>query len=130
MAAPPGYIRAMNFLRADGEPDGRSPRTVWTRLKRPMVAGEKTTPLVQLAGLCDFASGIANALDYRRYHSINPDVTLHIHREPATDWIAVRGTTELHTDGTGQSAAEIYDERGRIARAMTSLIVRRVGGGS
>jgi hypothetical protein len=126
--AAPGYIHALDFLRGDGEPDGHGARTLWVRFRVPMVAGEETSPLVQLAGACDFTSGAANALDFSRFHSINPDVSLHIHREPRSQWIAVRGTTELRTDGTGQSEADIHDEYGRIARAMTSLLVARVGG--
>jgi hypothetical protein len=125
--AAPGYIHAMDFLRGDGEPDGYGARTLWMRFRVPMVAGEVMSPLVQLAGACDFASGAANALDFSRFHSINPDVSLHIHREPRSAWIAVRGTTELRTDGTGQSEADVFDEHGRIARAMTSLLVARIG---
>jgi hypothetical protein len=121
----PGYIHALDFVRGDGEPDGKGARTAWLRVRLPFVAGEQTSPLMQLAACCDFASGVSSALDFSRFSSINPDVSLHIHRYPETEWIALRGTTELHTDGTGQSEAEIFDEHGRIARALTSLLVSR-----
>ena len=124
----PGFIRALEFIRADGEPDGNSERTVWIRLKVPLVRGEPTSPLVRLAATADFASGIANALDFTRFVSINPDVNLHIEREPRSPWLAARGSTTLLTDGTGQSRADFFDEYGRVGQAMTSLLVDHVGG--
>ncbi|MEE2664313.1 MAG: thioesterase family protein [Myxococcota bacterium] len=123
----PGYLRALEFVRGADEPGGAGSRTAWVRFRVPIVAGEANSPLMRLAGACDFASGIANALDFSRYQSINPDVSLHIYRYPESDWIALRGRTEIATDGTGQSEALVFDERGRIARAMTSLLVARVG---
>ena len=122
----PGFLHALNFVRADGEPDGKSSRTVWIRLHLPIVAGEETTPLVRLAATSDYTSGIASALDFQRFQSINPDVTLQIHRYPESDWIALRGRSEMQTDGTGQSESELYDERGRIGRGLTSQLVFRV----
>jgi len=122
-----GYLRALEFLRGDVEPDGGGSRTAWIRFRMPIVDGEASSPLMRLAGACDFTSGIANALDFSRFQSINPDVSLHINRYPESDWIALRGRTEIATDGSGQSEAVVFDERGRIARAMTSLLVAPVG---
>lgn len=123
----PGFIGAIDFVRADGEPTGSGTNTVWIRSHLPIVAGEEPTPLVRLAAACDFTSGISNALDFERFTSINPDVTLQVHREPKGEWIAVQGSTELEDDGTGQSRAGLYDATGRIADCLTSLLVSRRG---
>ena len=119
----PGYLRAIDFVRADGEPDGKRASTVWFRMRVPLVEGEAPTPFVRLASACDFTSGVANALDFGRHVSINPDVTLYVERVPRSDWIGVRGSTRVNADGTGFSQAEIYDAKGRIATAATALFV-------
>ena len=119
----PGYLRAVDFVRADGEPTGRGPSTVWIRSRVPLVEGEPLTPFARLAAACDFTSGVANALDFARFVSINPDVTLHVERAPQGEWIAVHGTTSVRTDGTGFSHARLFDERGRVATASASLFV-------
>jgi hypothetical protein len=96
---------------------------MWTRLRLPLVAGETPSPLVRLAATSDFASGSASDLDFERFVSINPDLTLHIEREPRSDWIGIVGSSEIRADGTGQSLGTLYDLHGRIARAQTSLYV-------
>jgi hypothetical protein len=77
----PGFIRSMDFVRAR-LPDRVDGGLTWARLKVPLVEGEPTTPFVNLATLCDFASGTGNALDFEHYTSINPDLSLHVLREP------------------------------------------------
>ena len=57
--------------------------------------------------------------------AINPDVSLHVMREPQGEWIGVNAGTWLEDDGLGQSFAELHDERGLVARAQTSLFVDR-----
>jgi len=119
----PGYLRAIDFVRADGEPTGSGPSTVWIRNRAPLVEGEVMTPFQRLAAASDFTSGVANALDFARYVSINPDITLYVEREPVSEWIAIRGTTSVRPDGTGMSRSELFDERGRVATASASLFV-------
>ncbi|MBW2268328.1 MAG: thioesterase family protein [Deltaproteobacteria bacterium] len=121
----PGFARAVDFSWHEETDSRRS--IMWTRLRLPLVAGETTSPLVRLASLSDFASGAGNALDLRRFVSINPDLTLHIEREPRSDWIGIEGSTEVRADGTGQSLGSVYDLHGRIARAQASLYVAARG---
>ena len=118
---PPGFSRAVDFA---WHQDANTRESImWTRLRLPLVAGETPSPLVRLAATSDFASGSASDLDFNRFVSINPDLTLHIEREPRSDWIGVVGASEIRADGTGQSLATLYDLHGRIARAQTSLYV-------
>ena len=101
------------------------PATVWARLLCRVVDGVAPSPTVRLATLVDFASGTGSTLDYTRWTSINPDLTIHILREPRTDWIAIHGTTDFGADGTGQSAATIFDEQGLVARVQACLLLER-----
>lgn len=117
----PGFVRAVDFGWATDP--GSNGVVMWSRLRLPLVAGETPTPFVQLATLADFASGAGNDLDFERFVSINPDLTLHIEREPRSDWIGLSGSTEIRADGTGQSLGTLFDLEGRIARAQASLYV-------
>ena len=77
------------------------------------------------ATLADFASGTGNAMDYTKYTSINPDLTIHVLREPRSDWIGLRGVTRHAADGIGQSASIAYDLDGEVGRVQASLLLDR-----
>ncbi len=124
-AAVPGYARAVDFDRRPFGARAGEHGVAWTRLRCPVVAGEETSPLVRLAALADFASGLGNPLDFARYVSINPDLTLHVLREPVGEWIALDCVTELGDDCIGQSLAAAHDREGPIARIQTSLLLDR-----
>ena len=85
----------------------------------------KYSPTVQLAALADFASGTGNAMDYAKFSSINPDLSIHVLREPRSDWLAIRGITLRAADGIGQSAGVVYDLEGEVARVSASLLLDR-----
>ena len=63
------------------------PATAWFRMRKPIVAGEQTSPLQRLAAAGDFGNGIAAALPWDEYLFINPDLTLYIDRLPVGEWI-------------------------------------------
>lgn len=124
LPAMPGFIRAVDI---DSEPPTACglPANVWTRLRCRFMEGEETPAIVRLAALVDFASGTGNAMDYSKYTSINPDLSIHVLREPRTDWIGIRGTTLRADDGTGQSLGTVYDLEGPVARVQASLLLSR-----
>jgi hypothetical protein len=120
----PGFIRAVDFLRVRTPVRGGD-GAIWSRLRVPLVEGEAVTPFVRLATLCDFASGAGNALDFMRFTSINPDLSLHVLREPRGEWIGITARSEIEADGVGQSHATLFDAEGPVARALVSLLVER-----
>ena len=120
----PGFIRSLDFMRtrlATRDEGG----VTWSRLRVPLVDGEPVTPLVRLATICDFASGTGNPIDFTRFTSINPDLSLHVLREPCGEWIGITARTSIEPDGIGQSSATLFDEEGAVARALVSLLVER-----
>jgi Thioesterase-like superfamily len=123
----PGFIRSVELSSFRTNVREGVPATVWARLLCRVVEGEETSPTVRLATLVDFASGTGSSLDYLRFTSINPDLTIHVLREPQSDWIAIHGTTDFAADGIGQSSASIYDEQGLVARVQASLLLDRRG---
>jgi hypothetical protein len=118
----PGFIRALDFMRtrlATREQQG----ITWSRMRVPLVDDEPVTPLVRLATICDFASGTGNPIDFMRFTSINPDLSLHVLREPRGEWIGIAANSGVEADGIGQSSATLFDDEGPIARSLVSLLV-------
>jgi hypothetical protein len=103
--------------------DSMSPGSVWIRAKVPVLEGEELTPLQRALAAADFPNGVSLRLDPSRYLSINPDVTLHLHREPEGEWVHLEARTFASPDGTGVAEGVLSDLRGRFGRSMQSLIL-------
>ena len=119
---PDGFVNAAEFAPGD-EPENGGPSNLWVRLKCRLMQNEPLEPIVQLATLADFASGTGNHLDYTKYTSINPDLSIHVIREPCSDWIGIRGISRRAADGIGQSLAMLHDLEGPIATVQASLLL-------
>ncbi len=102
---------------------GGGDATAWFHLHVPVVAGEEPTPLQRLAAAADFGNGISSPLSWDEYLFINPDLTVYIEREPAGEWIGLEATTRIAPGGIGLSESVLYDTRGRVGRALQSLLV-------
>jgi hypothetical protein len=102
---------------------GRGPATAWFRMRVPIVAGEEPSALQRLAAAGDFGNGISAILDWNRYVFINPDLTLYIDRPPEGQWICLDARTLIPPGGIGTAESVLYDERGRVGRAIQALLV-------
>lgn len=121
---PPGFVRSLDFLRSRLATRSEA-GVIWARLCVPLVEGEAVTPFVRLATICDFASGTGNPIDFARFTSINPDLSLHVFRAPRGEWIGLRARSGIEADGIGQSVATLFDDEGAVASALTSLLLER-----
>ncbi len=99
------------------------PATAWFRMRRLLVAGEDPSALQRLAAAGDFGNGISAVVSWDDYVFINPDLTLYIEREPTGEWICLRSETRITPGGVGMSESVLYDEHGRIGRAVQALLV-------
>ena len=117
---------AMELRFAEGTFNAPGPATGWFRLKRPMVEGEEPSPLQRTVAAADFGNGISRLLDWSRWLFVNTDLTVHLHREAAGEWIALRSRTTLDANGSGVATSTLYDERGPIGVAAQSLYVAPV----
>jgi hypothetical protein len=102
------------------------PATAWCRLRLPVVQGAETTPLQRMTAAADFGNGISSPLSWDEYVFINPDLTLYVEREAIGEWIALEATTRISEGGIGLSESVLYDERGRVGRAIQSLLVAKL----
>jgi hypothetical protein len=100
-----------------------SPGSVWIRAQVPILEGEQLTPLQRALAAADFPNGVSLRLDPARYLSINPEVTVHLHREPEGEWVHLEARTFTSPDGTGVAEGVLSDLRGRFGRSMQSLIL-------
>ena len=104
---------------------GGGPATAWFRLRHAIVAGEEPSALQRLAAAGDFGNGISATLSWDDYVFINPDLTLYVEREPVGEWIALQSRTIIAAEGIGTAESVLYDERGRVGRALQALLVAR-----
>jgi uncharacterized protein (TIGR00369 family) len=107
-----------------GDFHASGPCTDWIRLAVPVVEGEPITPFERVVAASDFVNGISSVLSPVDWTFINPDLTVTIHRLPVGDWVAVEATTRVDgAGGTGTAEANLYDEQGRLGRAVQTLLV-------
>ena len=116
----------IRFVR--GRFDRPGPATVWFRLRGPVVAGEEPIPFERAAAAADFGNGIAAELEFRPGTVfINPDLTVSVHRPPAGEWVCLDARTRFGAPGIGTAESALWDERGRIGRAIQNLLVEPPG---
>jgi hypothetical protein len=120
---PPGLFRALELRRVQGHQGSGVPAVAWGRLTLPLVEGEPTSPLAQVACLGDFTSGLANYADYRRYLSPNADLSYHLVRHPDGEWLGLDANTVVGDDGITQSRARLFDESGYLGLCATTLVM-------
>jgi Thioesterase-like superfamily len=118
-----GYHSAMDVRFLEGGFLEPGPATVWLRMRQPLVAGEQPTPLQRVLVTADVGNGVSAALDYRRYLFINVDLTVHLERMPAGEWVCVDAVTLPQPNGVGTAESVLSDRRGRIGRALQTLLV-------
>jgi hypothetical protein len=100
-----------------------SPGSVWIRAKVPLLEAEELSPLQRALAAADFPNGVSLRLDPARYLSINPDVTVHLHRQLEGEWVHLDAHTFTSPDGIGVAEGVLSDSRGRFGRSMQSLIL-------
>jgi hypothetical protein len=110
-------------IRFVGGRFGGGDSTAWFHLKLPVLEDEPTTALQTMCAAADFGNGISSSLSWDEFLFINPDLTIYIEREPVGDWICLQSTTRIPPDGVGIAESVVYDGRGRVGRALQSLLV-------
>lgn len=118
-----GYHSAMDVRFVSGAFMELGPATVWLRMGKPLVAGEDPTPLQRTLVVADVGNGVSSALDYRRFLFLNVELTVHLERMPAGEWICVDAVTLPRPTGVGTAESVLSDREGRIGRAAQTLIV-------
>jgi hypothetical protein len=126
-ATPPpsdfGYGEAVECRFARGGWRVPAPATVWTRLRVPVVAGEPPSPLQRVLAVADSGNGVSALLDWERWLFINPELTVHVQREPRGEWICLDAATAIAEGGAGVARSVLSDDDGPVAYGAQSLLV-------
>ena len=122
----PGFWRAVEFRVARGAWAKVGPATIWFRLRADVVSGEAPSPLQRVAAAADFGNGVSTVLPRGEYLFINPDLSIHLHRYPVGEWVALDAESRAEDVGTGLAVCELHDEVGSIGRSIQTLLVDRL----
>ncbi len=126
LGRPTFATEAMEISFVEGRFRETGPATAWFRLRGPVVAGEPTLPEDRVAAAADFGNGIASVLRWERYTFINPDLSIVIERAPVDEWVALRSRMRVSEGSVAVAESELWDRRGRIGRAVQTLLVDRL----
>jgi hypothetical protein len=121
---PVGYQTAMEIRIARGT-WGKGPLAAWMRMRVPLVPGETPAPVERVLCAADSGNGMSPSLDPRTFTFVNPDLTVHLRRDPVGEWVGLDAATAIGSDGTGLAECALYDPRGPIGRSLQSLVVER-----
>lgn len=122
----PAFHRTgMEIRFVDGGADRPGPARAWFRLRRPVVGDEEPSGVQRVAAAADFSNGISWVLPFADWIFLNPDLTLHLARPPAGEWIGLDAVTVPSDQGMGMAESAVYDEKGRLGRAVQSLLLQR-----
>jgi hypothetical protein len=121
-----GYHTAMEWRFVHGGfLDQHGPATVWMRTRVPLVAGEEISPVCRVLVAADSGNGVSAAVPIDRYVFINTDLTVHLHRPPAGEWVCLDAVTTIQRFGIGMAESRLFDEHGVLGRSLQSLFVTR-----
>jgi hypothetical protein len=118
-----GYWSANEVRLVRGSWVEPGPAVAWFRLRCPVIAGEPVSPFMRVAACADFGSGVGNPVRLTNAAAINPEVTIHVHRHPDGEWIALESGAWAERHGVGMAESRLHDERGVLGRAVQSLLV-------
>jgi hypothetical protein len=118
-----GYASAVEWRWARGGWEERGPAVVWTRLREPIVEGAEVLPLQRVLAVADSGNGVSAVLDWGSHLFINPELSVHVLREPRGEWICLDARTEIAAGGAGLASSVLSDLDGPVARGAQSLLI-------
>lgn len=118
-----GYLRAVEWRFVRGRFDRPGPAAAWTRLRVGVVPDEEPSPLQRVLAVADSGNGLSGELDLTQWYFINPELTVHTHREAVGEWVCLDATTTISDGGSGLATSVLSDLQGPVAVGAQSLLV-------
>jgi hypothetical protein len=130
-AAPPlvpggwvdGYLSAIEWRAVRGAFGEPGPATVWARMRYPLVPGEEPSPVERVLAVADSGNGVSGELDLRRWLFINPELSVHLFREPAGEWVCLDAQSNVAAAGAGLATSVLSDTDGPVGVSAQALLV-------
>ena len=121
---PGGYLGAIEWRYTHGGGlDEPGAAAAWTRPRVALVEGEPIAPLERLLLVADSGNGISARLDIAEWLFINPELTVHVVREPRGEWVLLDAETSIAHGGAGLARSTLSDPEGPVAHGAQSLLV-------
>jgi hypothetical protein len=119
-----GYLHAIEWRFASGGFGGLGPAAAWTRMRVALVEGEEPSPLQRVVTVADSGNGVSGELDLSKWLFVNSELTVHLHRPPAGEWVCLDAASTIEPSGTGLAASRLWDRDGLVGRGAQALLVR------
>jgi hypothetical protein len=120
-----GYLSAIEWRPVRGHFTEPGPATVWARMRYPLVPDEEPGPLERVLAIADSGNGASSELDLREWLFINPELTVHLHREAIGEWICLDAQAVISPGGAGLATSVLSDTAGQIGVGAQALLVTR-----
>lgn len=118
-----GYLSAVEWRFVTGRFGESGPSSAWARLRVPLVPDEEPSPLVRVMAVADSGNGVSSELSIKDWHFINPELTVHLHREAVGEWICLDARTAISPGGAGLATSVLSDVDGPVGVGAQSLLV-------
>ena len=118
---PGGFIASAEVRRRQVEP-GRA--AYWVRSDQRLLDDEPVSPLAHHARLLDIANGMTVREDPRQVAFPNIDLTAHLFRQPAGEWLGFDTRVSFGPAGVGLTTSVLHDEAGPFGTLNQVLTVR------
>jgi Acyl-CoA thioesterase C-terminal domain/Acyl-CoA thioesterase N-terminal domain len=119
------YFTAMEWRVASGAFFEPGPAALWMRSRVALVEGEETSPLSRVLVVADSGNGISSVASPLEYLFINTELTVHLFRLPAGEWVCLDAVSRIDPSGIGVAESILWDEAGRIGRGNQVLLIAR-----
>lgn len=114
---------AMTVRYPPGQDGSPGPTTVWiTTLD--LIEGEATSPWQRAAIVGDCPNGFGRNAEPWDISFVNPDLTIHLHRDPVGPWIGLQIVSRWEPTGHGIAEALMFDTEGAVGRVVQTLLLR------
>jgi hypothetical protein len=121
---PGGFIASVEVRRREVEA-GRA--AFWVRTPLSLIAGEDVSELASAGGLFDIANGMTVRISPGAAAFPNLDLTAHLYRQPAGDWVGFDTTVSFGPGGLGMTSSVLHDADGPLGTMSQILTVRPKG---
>lgn len=98
----------------------------WLHLRRPVFdGGPPPSPLVRVAAAADVGGAVSarRGPDVPNVSFVNADISVHLSRPLAGEWVRLESTSRWEATGIGAVAAELGDHLGAAGRVNQALVL-------
>ena len=104
--------------------DGKGEGCAWFKVPVPVIQGVENSAFTHLGIISDFGNGLAQLFLPGTMGMINGDINLYLHRNPCSDWIALKSKVSMSETGVGVVNTELYDTQGLVAQCHQAVMVQ------